>query len=259
MGWTANWSPRSDLAKTLRWVRPFVASAPNVMTRISPVPSANRSAHGAWAQRNHETRPLPRPRQMRVNALRWSSFLKQGRRPLSSLDMANDDFDGLDAPVCPFLGLAHDRRSHFTYAHPGHRCFAKKRPTTIDPGHQRVYCLSADYLSCDRYPAGQGHAVSRGRPEWRTPDGGTQARSPGDARSATPPGSTVVVVVRAGDSMAKIAAKYGLTVEQIATASGLPVDAAVVDGTRLVIPLAPRTPARDPGVRPDPTGDGTRG
>ena len=59
-----------------------------------------------------------------------------------------------------------------------------------------------------------------------------------------PPGSstTVIHVVRAGDSLARIAAAYGLTVEQIATANRLASPAEVVDGQRLVIPFG--RPAR---------------
>jgi LysM repeat protein len=59
----------------------------------------------------------------------------------------------------------------------------------------------------------------------------------------------VVHVLRAGDSVARIATKYGLTVEQIATANGLTLDSVVADGARLVIPLglpAASVPGTDP-------------
>jgi hypothetical protein len=54
------------------------------------------------------------------------------RQQISSAGMANIEIDGLDAPVCPLLGLAADRRSQFTYPHPGHLCFAPERPATTD-------------------------------------------------------------------------------------------------------------------------------
>jgi hypothetical protein len=56
-----------------------------------------------------------------------------------------------DAPGCPLLGLAADPRSHFTYPHPGHRCFAKNRPAATDASRQATYCLSFDFAACDRY------------------------------------------------------------------------------------------------------------
>jgi LysM domain. len=62
----------------------------------------------------------------------------------------------------------------------------------------------------------------------------------------------VVHVLRAGDSLARIATAYGLTVEQIATANGLTLNDAVADGTRLVIPLGPPAaslPGADPRQR----------
>jgi hypothetical protein len=69
--------------------------------------------------------------------------------------MASIEFDGLDAPACPLLGLAADRRSHFTYAHPAHRCFAMDHPATTDPRRQLMFCLSPDFRACERYGAWQ--------------------------------------------------------------------------------------------------------
>jgi LysM repeat protein len=157
--------------------------------------------------------------------------------------MSSADFDALDAPACPYLGLADDRRSHFTFPHPGHRCFARDRPTDVDARHQKLYCVSLDFIGCDRYPASQDLAVPSERPGLRTPAGQSQPQSI-EASSAAGPGSTAVVVIRAGDSLARIAARYGLTVEEVAKANGLSVDAAMADGTRLLIPLAqPSQPA----------------
>jgi LysM repeat protein len=64
--------------------------------------------------------------------------------------------------------------------------------------------------------------------------------------------TSVIHVFRAGDSLARIASAYGLSVEQLASANGLTFDAVVTDGTRLVIPLRPPTPGvlrAAPGVR----------
>lgn len=165
--------------------------------------------------------------------------------------MVSIELDGLDAPACPLLGLAADRRSHFTYPHSGHRCFAKKHPATTDPRRQATYCLSPGYTACDRYQALQHRAQKGERPgrrqatrEATVPPGRTSAGV------AVGPG-TVVHAFRAGDSLARIANAYGLTVDQIATANGLTFDAEVADGTRLVIPLGPSVTGL-PGRGPDP-------
>jgi hypothetical protein len=65
-----------------------------------------------------------------------------------------------DAPGCPLLGLAADPRSHFTYPHPGHRCFAKNLPAATDASRQATYCLSFDFAACDRYPRLESPAES---------------------------------------------------------------------------------------------------
>jgi hypothetical protein len=65
--------------------------------------------------------------------------------------MVTIKLDGPDAPVCPLLGLLTDPRSHFTYPHSGHRCFAMKRPANADAGRQATYCLSPLFSACDRY------------------------------------------------------------------------------------------------------------
>ena len=79
---------------------------------------------------------------------------------LSCPPMVTTEPDGLDAPACPLLGLAADRRSHFTYPHPGHRCFAKKNAATTEALLQSTYCLSPAYATCDRYRAWQRRAES---------------------------------------------------------------------------------------------------
>jgi LysM domain len=158
---------------------------------------------------------------------------------LSLPGMTSIELDGPDAPACPLLGLAADRRSHFTYPHPGHRCFAREHPATTDARRQATYCLSRGYTACNRYqtrqrpvPAGEG---LEGRQASR---GGSALPGGAPAGEVAGPG-TVVHVFRVGDSLARIAGRYALTVEQIATANGLAPNVAVADGTRLVIPLGP--------------------
>jgi hypothetical protein len=67
--------------------------------------------------------------------------------------MAGIDLEGRDPPACPLLGLAADRRSHFTYPHPVHRCFAGHGPAVTDTRRQVVYCLNRRFLACDRFRA----------------------------------------------------------------------------------------------------------
>ena len=81
--------------------------------------------------------------------------------------MARDEFDVPDAPGCPLLGLAVDRRTRYTFPHPGHRCYASGSPTTIEPGHQSTYCLSLEFMACDRYRVRQRLAASDQQPEFQ--------------------------------------------------------------------------------------------
>jgi hypothetical protein len=65
--------------------------------------------------------------------------------------MGTSDLVEHDPPACPLLGLAADHRSHFSYPHPGHRCFAGRRPAPTDAAYQARFCLTAGYASCVRY------------------------------------------------------------------------------------------------------------
>ena len=86
--------------------------------------------------------------------------------------MASSEFDGSDGLACPFLGLAADRRSHFTYPHPGQRCFATQHAAPIDARHQGTYCLGLDFQTCDRYRAWQRRTGSGERGGIRPMAGG---------------------------------------------------------------------------------------
>ena len=58
-----------------------------------------------------------------------------------------------DAPACPLLGLAVDPRTHYSFPHPDHRCYAGRLANVVEPTRQARYCLSADFASCDWYQA----------------------------------------------------------------------------------------------------------
>jgi LysM repeat protein len=142
-----------------------------------------------------------------------------------------------EPPACPFLGLVTDPRSHFTYPHPAHRCFAANRPVTADVRRQTTYCLSLDFETCDRYVAWQRKAVTAGPSRSSRADGEASAQGSAGPSVDGVARSTVVHAFRTGDTLTRIAARYGLTVDEIATANRLAPNQPVADGTRLVIPL----------------------
>ena len=120
---------------------------------LVPMDLAVAQMAGAWCVRATEC--SSRGRTGRVPCRRHSGVTSPGRMAPEAImaGMASIELDGPDASACPLLGLAADRRSHFTYPHPGHRCFAKKHPATTDARRQATYCLSLDFTSCDRYRA----------------------------------------------------------------------------------------------------------
>ena len=171
--------------------------------------------------------------------------------------MASIELERLDAPACPFLGLATDPRSHFTYPNPVHRCFTGRRPATTDAFRQAKYCLN-DYAACDRYQARHGRVPAGQSQDPRPASRDTSSQTGGEnpVAGAAAPG-TVIHVFREGDSLLKLATTYGLTVEQLSTANGLALDAAPVHGTRLVIPLSPHPPGAFGRAATEIPGDGS--
>jgi hypothetical protein len=148
--------------------------------------------------------------------------------------MATIELEEPDAPACPLLGLVADRRSHFTYPHPGHRCFAGGHPAPTDARRQVAYCLSLDYTACDRYGA-----LRRPAPTGKGPEARPGAREAVDFAFR-------IHVFRAGESLAGIAAADGLTADQIAKANGLAVGDVIADGTHLKVPLRPAAQSYGP-------------
>ena len=172
----------------------------------------------------------------------WRHVVRVGGGPKNARGyhdpaMASIELDGSDGPACPLLGLAADRGSHFMFPHPGHRCFAREHPATTDARRQATYCLSPGYAACDRYQAQRRRALAREGSEPRQAPREASGPTGSTPASAVAGPGTVVHVLRAGDSLARIAATYGLTVEQITSANGLTLNDPVAHGTRLVIPL----------------------
>jgi len=91
------------------------------------------------------------------------------------------------------------------------------------PGWQATRCLSSVFAICDQYR------------DWTAPSGGPPRSSAAGPASAL---QAVIHVAREGDSLALIAARYGLTIEQIVAANNMASPASVRDGQRLLIPLA---------------------
>jgi LysM repeat protein len=162
--------------------------------------------------------------------------------------MATIGVDEPDAAACSFLGLVDDPRSHFTYPHPAHRCFAAKRAQTTDLHRQQEFCLTTEFVACDRYLAWRNAMETDRRPRFRRPWG---TRSPADVNATSPTEGappTVIYVFRMGDSLARIATTYGLSIEQIVATNQLDPNVPVTDGARLVIPID-RPPGDIPGAQ----------
>ena len=64
--------------------------------------------------------------------------------------IANDPTNA-ELAVCPYLGLADDPRTRFSFPVAGHRCQVKSKAAKIDLTQQARYCLSGRYSTCDRY------------------------------------------------------------------------------------------------------------
>lgn len=86
-----------------------------------------------------------------------------------------------DAPACPLLGLAADRRTRCTFPHPDHRCYATAAPAVLGPLHQAAVCLSLSFMACDRYRSWQGETGAGPQPN----------ASPTPATTGTAPPSPV--------------------------------------------------------------------
>jgi len=53
--------------------------------------------------------------------------------------------------ICPYLGLANDRDSRFSFPEGSHNCFATNPESTITLEHQVAYCFNSGFPACSRY------------------------------------------------------------------------------------------------------------
>ena len=176
------------------------------------------------AEAAHDPAPTGCPGESRAERI--------AERRISLPEMATIEPYGPEPPACPFLGLGIDRRTHYTYPHPDHRCFAKDRAETTDARRQATYCLNSAFAECDRFQARERKAHKK-----QGPRSGEMDELPGTTIPGSHAAGTVIYVSKVGDSFERIATTYGLTVEEIAQANGLGVNAVIAEGTRLVIPL----------------------
>lgn len=73
--------------------------------------------------------------------------------------------------ICPYLGLADDKTSHFSYPEAAHRCYAGKKPTDVTMEHQSGYCLYQTYRSCSRFVEPEPQPESEPAPQARPKTG----------------------------------------------------------------------------------------
>lgn len=57
---------------------------------------------------------------------------------------------GIDR-ACPWLGLANDPATHFSFPSAMQRCHAEARARTIEEAKQARHCLTAEHPACSRY------------------------------------------------------------------------------------------------------------
>ena len=69
--------------------------------------------------------------------------------------MADVELDLTETPACPLLGLPFDRRTHYAFPDPAHRCFAAEELLTADLARQATYCLTDRFRECERFRGSQ--------------------------------------------------------------------------------------------------------
>ena len=53
--------------------------------------------------------------------------------------------------ACPYVGLFQDSSTRFLNPNAAHYCFTRRRPQPIPIEHQKEFCLSGAYTSCEIY------------------------------------------------------------------------------------------------------------
>jgi hypothetical protein len=106
-----------------------------------------------------------------------------------------DKVDLVDT-ACPGLGLADDQRSHLTFADSHHRCHGSLKSVTVERAYQRQYCLTGDFVSCDRFLAWRDEtAAGRALLIAHAERGGP----PANEADETPAGQALLIAHREGD------------------------------------------------------------
>jgi hypothetical protein len=54
-------------------------------------------------------------------------------------------------PICPYLGLANDPASHFSFPETTHRCYASGQESFVTLEHQSTFCLAHEHPACSRF------------------------------------------------------------------------------------------------------------
>ena len=158
-----------------------------------------------------------------------------------------------DEPRCPLPGLATDERTRSTFPHSGHRWRAARTPQRVVLSHQSTHCLIPNFTACNQYQVSHRPQGIDRLPKSPRSDEGAPAVQAIAASTTSAPETLVTHIFRAGDSLARIASIYGLTVEQVAAANRFASPDAVVDGQRLAIPL--RSSSATAGVAGPPWAD----
>lgn len=153
---------------------------------------------------------------------------------------------------CPFVGLADDQQSRFSFPHPAHRCFGLRRPKAIAPPYQTTFCLTPSYAGCTIYrrvAAGGGQpVVARGADVDAVARAGTapaERIKPPATRSPVwlVAGVSVLLVVAAVLAYRIVTAGGGLMAGSLTTTPEPPVAVATAE-----VPVTP-----EESIQPDQT------
>jgi hypothetical protein len=77
------------------------------------------------------------------------------------MSMDFNEAQNLPSPsACPWLGLADDRASRFSYPEKAHRCFATSQAMPVALEHQSAFCFGQRYQACSRFVEPRPEAIS---------------------------------------------------------------------------------------------------
>ncbi len=155
--------------------------------------------------------------------------------------------------ACPFIGIASDPATHFTFPDLSHRCGATRRQTPVEPAHQSRYCLTADHADCPRFRQPTGRAAGESVPAGQAGLGPGESVPAGKpppsiaARASRLIGGLLVLAVLAGAGLyvARIGGVY------VAGIGRVPSGPAGVPGSLASASASP-SPAATPQPSPSP-------